>query len=417
MRIICSSLCAILAICTIVGLVRCCPFADFGLMGGNYNDCLLHHPKEMCDELKMSEGGTRSLRKLLGAPGTPPLPDEDISLKNNAFSTAGTILSDVLNGLDLIDVVSGIAGGLIPGAPEEFVGMDMCVWNFQSLPPPPGPDGQYKVPALDAVLALEHCNGANDKFQSEIGADKNDGALVFGGCTLGARASKDVCEFDINSEVNARYCNEPTQTSSIRWPQAVTMFKVRPATSLENKENAALKAFVSKWRNSEQFHLSARRWVMEGGTGSARGSVVGGWGAGGGGIYRKVVPCDAIDPKFLYPAPFAPEALNAAVRRPSPLPPLPPPSRPGPSALPPPLHPSRRWLSIPPRPHLPRARSVPRRLRPLADGHSAGARALPHPPSPPNNSAKAIPDAPPGAPPTPTSYASCVQPLRRPRRG
>ncbi len=51
---------------------------------------------------------------------------------------------------------------------------------------------------------------------------------------------------------------------------------------------------------------------MEGGTGSVHGSVVAGWGAGGGpDINRKIVPCDVIAPQFLYPAPFPPEALNA----------------------------------------------------------------------------------------------------------
>ena len=219
----------------------------------------------------------------------------------------------LMNGMDLIDLAAQFSGrtGIFANAqiPDAVAGRDMCIWSFQSLPPPPGPDAQYKIPAADAVRAVELCNQAHEKWQSEIGPDKHDGAVVFGGCTLGSRGAKDVCDFDINDLEDARYCKFAAQTSPIAWPNAVTIVKVRAANGT-GSENSALKEFIRHWRNKD--HLNHRKFVMEGGTGSVHGSVVAGWGAGGGpDINRKIVPCEIIAPQFLYPAPFLPEALNA----------------------------------------------------------------------------------------------------------
>ena len=311
------ALAGIVAICALIGFASCCPFADLGLVDLDYNDCIVHHSKEMCEHMNFQKGESRSLRKLLGAPGYPPLPEPDISLKNNGLLSP-QLSTAVFHAYDLIDYIAGYVGGLLPGInpPAELLGKDMCLWNFQSLPPPPGPDNQYRIPPLDAARAIELCDIANERFQKEIGKDKNNGVVVFGGCTIGARGSHDLCEYNLDDDYNSRYCGNPTQSSSVRWPQAVTMFKVRAATSIENKENAVLKAFIAKWRSSDKLHKSHIRWVMEGGTGSAAGSVVGGWGSGSGpGINRKIIPCDAIDPKYIYPTKaFAADALNAAVR-------------------------------------------------------------------------------------------------------
>ena len=304
----------ILSLIALVGVAAACPFKDFGdSIGGNF-DCSQYHSKELCDTLKTIavKGESRSQRKLLGAPGYPPLPEPEVSLKNNGFRTPSLVTS-LMDGMDLIDMVAQFSGrtGIYASAsiPDAVAGRDMCIWSFQSLPPPPGPDAQYKIPATDAVRAVELCNQANDKWQSEIGTDKHDGAIVFGGCTLGSRGAKEVCDFDIDDLENARYCKFAAQTSSIVWPNAVTMVKVRAANGT-GSENAVLKEFMRNWRN--KVHLNHRKFVNEGGTGSIHGSTVAGWGAGGGpDINRKIVPCDIIDPKFMYPAPFPPAALNS----------------------------------------------------------------------------------------------------------
>ena len=136
---------------------------------------------------------------------------------------------------------------------------------------------------------------ANDRFQAEIGTDKHDGAVVFGGCTIGSRGARELCDFHLDADSNSTYCDHPqTEASSVHWPQAVTMFRVRPYSV---SDNSGLKSFLSSWRTQDRYHAAHIRWVFQGGSGSPDGSVVGGWGGGGTGLTRKIVPCDAIDPK------------------------------------------------------------------------------------------------------------------------
>jgi hypothetical protein len=76
-----------------------------------------------------------------------------------------------------------------------------------------------RIPREDADRACELCKLANDRFQNEIGEDKHGGAVVFGGCTVGAQGSKDLCAYNLSAEINSTFCNTPAQTSSINWPQ------------------------------------------------------------------------------------------------------------------------------------------------------------------------------------------------------
>jgi hypothetical protein len=201
--------------------------------------------------------------------------------------------------LDFIDIVALFADGQLDGVlglpPTGTLGKDMCVWSVQSLPPPPGEDGKYHFPYEDAQKLWDLCRLANSRFQAEIGQGKHDGAVVFGGCTVGSRGAKEICDLHLNADSNSTYCDhQQTQNSSVTWPQAVTMFRVRPFSV---SDNAALKSFMFKWSSEDRFHATHIRWVREGGTGSPNGSVFGGWGGGGKGLTRKIVPCDAIDPK------------------------------------------------------------------------------------------------------------------------
>jgi hypothetical protein len=134
-------------------------------------------------------------------------------------------------------MIALMAAGLLEDAfgplPPGTKNKDMCVWGFQSIPPPPGDDGQFHVPRNDADRAWELFKLANSRFQAQMGFYKNSGSVAFGGSTLGARASKEFCDFHLNAETNATYCNSTiSQNSTLNWPAAVTMFKVCPISAL-----------------------------------------------------------------------------------------------------------------------------------------------------------------------------------------
>ncbi len=278
---------ALLAICCI-GVTHGCPFAGMSL---SYNDCLRHHSGATCDQLGLNIGGSPA-RTLLSIPGVS-LPFPEIPFANNSFIHSSLRAGVGIKDFDLIDLVALYASGqLHPGwkdlqpPPADTLMKDMCVWSFQGLPPPPGDQNLFRIPREDAARAWELCKLANDRLQNEIGADKHGGAVVFGGCTLGSQGAIDMCNYGLTAETNSTFCNAQTRSSSINWPQSVTIFRIRP-NLLANDD---LKQFITDWRTKPEFHKEHLDWVKQGGTNSAIGSKVGGWGAGGMGISRKVVP-------------------------------------------------------------------------------------------------------------------------------
>jgi hypothetical protein len=66
----------------------------------------------------------------------------------------------------------------------------------------------------------------------------------------------------------------------------VTIFRIR-ANILANDE---LKQFMADWRAKPELHKPHLDFVYEGGSGTAAGSKVAGWGAACMGISRKVTP-------------------------------------------------------------------------------------------------------------------------------
>jgi hypothetical protein len=265
-----------------------------------YNDCLRHHSSAICDQLGINLGG--SSRSLLGSPGVN-LPAPEIPLGNNSFIVQALLQKVGMRDFDFIDMVALYAAGQLhpilgmPAPPANTIGKDMCVWSFQELLPPPGTQTppQFRIPREDADRAWELCKLANDRFQAEVGADKHGGAVVFGGCTIGAQGAKDLCEYNLSAETNSTFCNTPAQTSPISWAQSVTIFKIR-ANVLANDD---LKQFMQDWRTKPEFHKPNIDFVLEGGS-TAAGSKVAGWGSVGMGISRKVTDRFIAFPAIIY---------------------------------------------------------------------------------------------------------------------
>jgi hypothetical protein len=291
--------------------VYSCPYKQ-QLSKSSYEECLMHHSITVCETL-VKHPNYRSARKLQATRSI-----SNISLKNNGILSP-VLKTFVFSNLDLVDIVSRYASGVLATdwgkPPDGVLGKDMCMWNFQSIPPPPDLYGNNHISSGDAEEFWSYCKSANDKFQAEIG--KHDGSVVFGGCTLGFQGAIDLisdCTDKAREQQEAPpFCDSISSVaskSSIIWPQAVYMFKVRPS-SISN--NSALKAFLSDWRSLEKYHSQHINWVVDGSNGGNNGgSKQPDWGAGAGpGVFRKIIPCEAINQKYMYPSPFPIDAPNA----------------------------------------------------------------------------------------------------------
>ena len=284
--------------------VRSCQFSSAELFKTSYIECLSHHSIAVCDMLNSTNE-----RKLLQA----ALPVPDISLKNNGILTPLLQIYEY-NNLDLIDIVSRYASGALSKAgvwgsspPSTVLGNDLCIWSFQSIPPPTI-DGIPSISQDDAESFWNLANSANNAFQDEIGINKHDGSVVFGGFTLGSRGTNNMinnCNIvEQNNPMHMpTFCakiDSAANKSSINWPQAVYMFRVQPSTV---SNNSALRSFLSNWLSRSH---SPQVEFVNGGANSL------GWGKGAGpGVYRKIVPCNSIDPAYLYPPSFTVDSLNA----------------------------------------------------------------------------------------------------------
>eukprot|EP00961_Rhodomonas_salina_P291818 3932354-Rhodomonas_salina.2 len=188
--------------------------------------------------------------------------------------------------------------GLVDGMENSpGVGEDLCVWSFQSPPPPPSAKREY--PEADRVQFDYLAKIAHERLQALVG-DATGGTFVFGAVTVGSRAFAPLCEANVSRDVFCGNDNLPKPElleTDIDWPQAITIFKVRPSVSAEDAK-AALRD--SEWRSSEDGHLPHIQWVIQG-------SEVPGWGSDGQ-LLAKVIVCKDIDPMFMYPEPFARES-------------------------------------------------------------------------------------------------------------
>lgn len=284
----------------------------------------------------------------IGLPQNPPvLSPLEIpcnTTESNCFRS-GSLLQPVVNALTFIDLISIWAAGLMPSypVPDNLKDKDMCVWSYQSLPPPAGnKEPYYRVPANDSRWYYQLCAIATERFQKWI-TDKPGGPVVFGGCSLGKQSLVDACnisgvranlpnltktstpqmigscstcdiklsrtQYSSPEEFAEFACRADVQNTEIEWPQAVTMFRVKAASNQNGgleKATSELKTMLNKWRDETHGeHKPNMDWVFKANGGAPLGkdgaAMTKGWGAGGPGIRRKVIPCDAIDRKYTEP--------------------------------------------------------------------------------------------------------------------
>lgn len=127
------------------------------------------------------------------------------------------------------------------------------------------------------------------RFAELSSPDLHMGSIIHASCTIGSGGIESMCNAGIEPE---RFCAD-NMTSAVRWPQAVTGYK------LTNETVGAVKAAIETWRNTDEAHLPSILWSMAGGNPEAGGSQVGYWGNAGG-LFSKIVKCSDIPENLLF---------------------------------------------------------------------------------------------------------------------
>uniref|UniRef100_A0A7S1V6S9 Uncharacterized protein n=1 Tax=Grammatophora oceanica TaxID=210454 RepID=A0A7S1V6S9_9STRA len=216
----------------------------------------------------------------------------------------------------MADIIVLYSLGLLPELEQApGVGQELCIWSFQSLPPPFNVesanltvprtvDGEeqvyYNYPIADLPRAMELCEIGGSRLQQHI-ADGSD-FVQFAACSFGSEGSKAFCAEGIESSEGST-CEDARINNAVTWPQAITMFKITPENLGEFKE------FIVNWRDAPEQHRPNIVWAFtpngytEPGNeefGGIQGSIHPGWGNNGG-LRAKVVQCDKIDERFIRP--------------------------------------------------------------------------------------------------------------------
>ncbi|CAJ1937029.1 unnamed protein product [Cylindrotheca closterium] len=183
------------------------------------------------------------------------------SLDNGAFDAPGLLTPMREDGSTIADIVAGLSAAGGNG--------DMCLIRFQQLPPPAAGNFSFDQNAADLLAFKVYGDMMVDRFYQLSGPDVNEGGIIFSFCTSGSGGVESLCNAGIEPE---RLCDERLMKNSVRWPQAITGFK------LTNMTLEAVKAAIATWRTTDGGHLPSIVWSFNGGSPDLGGSQIGIWG-------------------------------------------------------------------------------------------------------------------------------------------
>jgi hypothetical protein len=107
----------------------------------------------------------------------------------------------------------------------------MCMIRFQQLPPPSVGNYSFDQNAPDRLQLHLYSDIMTDRFYQLSGADKNAGGIIFAACTVGHGGIESFCNAGIDPE---RFCDDRLMKTSLRWPQAITGFKLTNETGMSD---------------------------------------------------------------------------------------------------------------------------------------------------------------------------------------
>lgn len=293
-----------------IPLLEACPYAStLSLVGNNINNLPKNHPKVANTKRLLQDGGEEILigldGRLVGSP----------YLGNGAFD--GTSLLTPLGDGDgtIADLVAGMSSSM---------GEDMCLIRFQQLPPPAAGDYAFDQNAVDQLAFKKYGDLMVQLFSDLSSPDLHLGAIVHASTTSGFGGVESFCNAGIEPE---RFCDETRlKGNSLRWPQAVTGYKLTSETGTYHvlmlidlciQSNRcqmyvsnsfcckllatvqAAKDVVRTWRTTDEGHLPTMDWTFFGGDPNSGGSQIAFWGNDGG-LFSKIVRCSDIPTELMY---------------------------------------------------------------------------------------------------------------------
>jgi hypothetical protein len=105
-------------------------------------------------------------------------------------------------------------------------GADICVVRFQQLPPPASGFFNFSLNEVDRETFLTYADLMTQRFY-DLSVETPNGGIIFAGCTIGSGGAQAMCEAGIDTD---RFCDPRVLSQSIRWPQAITGYKLTNST-------------------------------------------------------------------------------------------------------------------------------------------------------------------------------------------
>ena len=105
-------------------------------------------------------------------------------------------------------------------------GVDICVVRFQQLPPPASGLFDVNQNEVDRQTFLTYGDLMTQRFY-DLSIGMPSGGIIFAGCTIGYGLAQSLCDAGIQTD---RFCDPRILSQSIRWPQAITGYKLTNST-------------------------------------------------------------------------------------------------------------------------------------------------------------------------------------------
>jgi hypothetical protein len=99
--------------------------------------------------------------------------------------------------------------------------------RFQQLPPPASGLFDFNQNEVDRQTLLNYTDMMTQRFYDLSGETTNGGGIILAGCTVGSGGARALCDAGIDTD---RFCDPRVLSQSIRWPQAITGYKLTNST-------------------------------------------------------------------------------------------------------------------------------------------------------------------------------------------
>lgn len=203
-----SSTILVIAVVASFRRVEACPFASSDGRTANIPSLPKFHPSLSRRQLQDEELLIGLDGRLIGSP----------SLDNGAMDFPSLLVPIEYGGtVTIADVVAEMS---------TAHGEDFCLIRFQQLPPPEEGNYSFDQNATDRQSLVDFGDMMVQRFSELSDPSLHMGAIIHASTTIGYGGIESACQAGIQPE---RFCSDNI-SSAVRWPQAVTGYKITNET-------------------------------------------------------------------------------------------------------------------------------------------------------------------------------------------